>query len=156
MTELSKPANELFFEDYLPGSIHEYGPIEVEAPEVTEFANQFGPGSWQSAQNLRENGDPQKPVASEWLVIGLMMRLFVKHFLSSVASIASPGVDDIRWEKPVRAGDALRIRVKVVETRRSSSKPDRGMVKVFIETFNQNGELVLSLKPMSLILCRGN
>src|SRR5579872_1802536 len=137
---MSEPAvldNEHFFEDYVPGSAHEYGPIQVDASEVAEFKNRFGLGSWGSQESSSGNSELGKNVASEWLVIGLMMRLFVEHFLSSVASIASPGVDEIRWEKPVHAGDTLRIRVTVVETRRSASKPDRGLVRCFIETFNQ-------------------
>jgi len=153
MSEFAVPKAERYFEDYVPGSVHEYGPISVEASEINDFANQFGSGSWAFENGAAENGS-QKPIASEWLVIGLMMRLFVEHFLSEVASIASPGVDEIRWEKAVRAGDALRIRVTVVEARRSTSKPDRGIVRAFIEAFNQKGELVLGLKSMNLIRCR--
>ena len=154
MNESASRNIEHFFEDYVPDSVEEYGPIPVEASEVAEFANQFGAGSWSSEETLAEDNGSQRDIASEWLVIGLMMRLFVQHFLSSVASIASPGVDEIRWEKPVRVGDALRIRVTVMEVRRSTSKPDRGMMRAFIETLNQNGEVVLTLKCMNLIRCR--
>lgn len=154
MTGFAEPDNERYFEDYVPGSVQEYGPISVEAEETTEFAKQFGPGSWRPEQGSSENGSSQNAIANEWLVVGLMMRLFVQHFLSSVASIASPGVDEMRWEKPVRTGDALRVRVTVIETRRSASKPDRGMVRCFIELFNQHGEVVLTLKSMNLIRSR--
>ena len=154
MSEFAEPDNEHYFEDYVPGSVQEYGPIAVEAEEAAEFAKQFGPGSWRLEQSSSANGSSENAIANEWLVVGLMMRLFVQHFLSSVASIASPGVDEIRWEKPVQAGDALRVRITVIETRRSVSKPDRGIVRCFIELFNQHGEVVLTLKSMNLIRSR--
>jgi len=140
-----------YFEDYVCGSVSEYGPVTVDASEANDFKRQFGPGFWgdQEEGNTRAQG-----AASEWHVLGLMMRLFVIHFLPKTTSIASPGVDELRWLKSVRVGDALRIRVTVFETRRSRSKPDRGMVRAFIEMFNQDGELVLTLKSMNLIRCR--
>jgi acyl dehydratase len=83
-----------------------------------------------------------------------MMRLFVQHYLSHVASMASPGVDELRWMRPVRPGDSLSIRVSVLESNRSRSKPDRGMVRSFIEVLNQHGEVVMSLKAMNILKCR--
>lgn len=141
-----------FFEDYVSGSVSEYGPITVDASDADDFKRQFGPGFW-GDQIEKENSRARRTV-NEWHVIGLMMRLFVLHFLQKATSIASPGVDELRWLKSVRVGDALRIRVTVFETRRSRSKPDRGMVRAFIEMFNQDGELVLTLKSMNLIRCR--
>ena len=82
------------------------------------------------------------------------MRLFVEHFLSHVASLASPGIDELRWTRPVRPGDRLHIRVTVLEATRSRSRPDRGMVRTLAEVLNQNGEVVMSLKPMNLLRCR--
>ena len=82
------------------------------------------------------------------------MRLFVEHYLSKVATLPSPGVDELRWVRPVRPGDRLRVRVTVLETRRSRSKPDRGLVHGLVEVLNQNGELVMSNKPMNLMRCR--
>jgi acyl dehydratase len=83
-----------------------------------------------------------------------MMRLFVDNYLSSVASLASPGVDELRWLKPVRPGDTLRIRVTVTEARRSRSKPDRGIVRTLIEVLNQRGETVSTMNAMNLLRCR--
>jgi acyl dehydratase len=82
------------------------------------------------------------------------MRLFVDHYLSSVASLGSPGVDELRWTRPVRPGDSLRIRVAVLEARRSRSKPDRGIVRTLIEVLNQDGEVMMSLTAMNLLRCR--
>jgi len=82
------------------------------------------------------------------------MRLYATHYLSDASSLGSPGVDELRWIQPVRAGDILRIRLTVLEARRSRSKPDRGMVRTFVEVLNQKDDVVMSLKAMNMIRCR--
>src|SRR6266404_5453931 len=93
-------------------------------------------------------------IASGWHTAALMMRLFATNFLSTASSVASPGIDELRWLQPVRPGDALHLRVTVVETRRSRSRPQEGIVRSLIEVLNQDGAVVMSLKPISLIACR--
>ena len=83
-----------------------------------------------------------------------MMRLFVDHYLSAIASLGSPGVDELRWKKPVRPGDILSLRVTVMETKRSRSKPDRGVLTSFIEVINQKQNVVMSMKAVNFLLCR--
>jgi acyl dehydratase len=83
-----------------------------------------------------------------------MMRLFADHFLPKAASLGSPGLDELRWNKPVRPGDDLSIRVTVLETKRSRSKPDRGIVHSSIEVMNQDRDVVMSMKAVNLFLCR--
>ncbi len=82
------------------------------------------------------------------------MRLFVEHFLPPHASLGSPGIDELRWTRPVRPGDVLRLRVSVLDAIRSRSKPDRGMVRTLVEVLNQDGDPVMSLKPINLLRCR--
>jgi acyl dehydratase len=82
------------------------------------------------------------------------MRLLVDHFLSSAASLGSPGVDELRWLKPVRPGDVLSVRVTVMDAKRSRSKPDRGIIQSFIEVSNGAGETVMTMKAANLMLCR--
>jgi acyl dehydratase len=82
------------------------------------------------------------------------MRLFAAHFLSPASSLASPGIDELRWLKPVRPGDLLRVRITVTEARRSRSKPDQGIVHSVAEVLNQKDEVVMTLRPISLIRCR--
>jgi acyl dehydratase len=79
------------------------------------------------------------------------MRLYVDHYLSKVASLGSPGVDEIRWPNPVRPGDTLRIRVSILDARPSRSRQDRGIVRARVEAVNQKDELVLSLIVVSLL-----
>ena len=82
------------------------------------------------------------------------MRILVDHFVSRVASIGSPGLDEVRWFKPVRPGDILSLRVTITETRRSRSRPDRGIVTTFIEVLNQERETVMSMTGSGFYLCR--
>ena len=82
-----------------------------------------------------------------------MMRLFADNFLSPASSIASPGLDELRWLQPVRPGDMLSLRVTILEARRSRSRPDQGVVRSLVEVLNQHGEVVMSIKPISLIRC---
>jgi acyl dehydratase len=83
-----------------------------------------------------------------------VMRQFVEHYLSKVATLPSPGIDELRWVRPVRPGDRLRVRVTVLEANRSRSKPDRGMLRSLVEVLNQDGDMVMSFKPMNLLRCR--
>jgi acyl dehydratase len=83
-----------------------------------------------------------------------MMRLVVDHYLSRVASLASPGLDELRWTQPVRPGDTLSVRATVLETRASRSKPDRGLVRTLFEVLNQRGEIVMSVNAMNILKTR--
>jgi acyl dehydratase len=80
--------------------------------------------------------------------------MMVDNYLSKASSLGSPGIDELRWLRPVRPGDTLRLRATVLETKRSQSKPDRGVVWTLTEVLNQNGEVVMSVKAMTLIRCR--
>ena len=81
------------------------------------------------------------------------MRELVEHYLSPVSSLGSPGIDDLRWLLPVRPGDKLMVRVTIVETKKSQSKPDKGIVRTFIEALNQQQEVVISFKAVNFIRC---
>ena len=90
-------------------------------------------------------------IASGWHTVALVMRVLVERYLSHVATLVSPGIDELRWRVPVRPGDTLQVRITVEETTGSRSKPDRGLVRSFIEAVNQNGEVVMTMKAMNLI-----
>jgi acyl dehydratase len=145
------PIGDRYFEDYAAGATFLFGPIEVEEAEVISFARRFDPQSIHIDPALAQAGPFKGIIASGWHTIGLMMRLIVEHFLSSVASLASPGVDEVRWVQPVRPGDQLHLRVSILETRPSRSKPDRGLIIANMEAINQNGDIVCSFKAMNLL-----
>jgi len=148
------PIEKRYFEDYVPGSVHEFGPIKVEEAEIIEFARRYDPQVFHTDPEAAKNTIYGGLIASGWHTAGLMMRVLVDHYLSHVASLGSPGVDELRWLKPVRPGDELTVRVTVLETRRSRSKPDRGIVRSFVEVLNQKGEVVMTLKAVNFLLCR--
>jgi acyl dehydratase len=150
----STPIDERYYEDYVAGSVFECGPISVDEAEVVAFARRFDPQSIHIDAEAAARGPFRGLIASGWHTTSLMMRLFVDHYLSSVASLASPGVDELRWRLPVRPGDELRLRVSVTETRPSQSKPDRGIVSSLLEAINQRGEVVCSMKAMNLLAKR--
>ncbi len=82
------------------------------------------------------------------------MRLFVEHYLAGSASLGSPGVDELRWLKPVRPGDQLTLRITVHKVKPSRSKPDRGVLFSFCEMLNQVNEVVATMMALSLIRYR--
>jgi acyl dehydratase len=153
-TNSAVPVSQRYFEDYVEGSTFEYGEISLTAEEIMEFARRFDPQPIHVDPEYAARGPFSGLIASGWHTAGVMMRLLADDFISHVASMASPGVDEIRWFIPVRPGDTLSIRVTVLETRRSRSKPDRGIVRSLVEVLNQNKEVVMSLKPVSMVKCR--
>jgi acyl dehydratase len=90
-------------------------------------------------------------IASGWHTTAMMMRIMVDNFLNERNSLGSPGVDDLRWVKPVRPGDVLSARFTVVAARESASKPDRGLTHTRIELMNQAGEVVMSQVMLNLL-----
>ncbi len=88
-------------------------------------------------------------IASGWHSGSLMMRLFYDGLIRDSASMGSPGIDEVRWLKPVRPGDTLHLRTTVLEVIESRSKPDRGLVRTLCELRNQEGEIVMSIKPIN-------
>ena len=148
------PIEDRYFEDYVAGSIHEFGPIPVEEEEVIAFARRYDPQIFHTDPEAARETAFGGLIASGWHTASLMMRLFVDHFLSHVASLGSPGVEELRWVKPVRPGDELSIRVTILDTRRSRSKPDRGIVRSSIEVLKQEDEVVMTMEAANFLRCR--
>jgi acyl dehydratase len=150
----ANPIDNRYFEDYVVGAAFVFGPIGVDESEVISFAQRFDPQSIHTDPERAAHGPFHGLIASGWHTIALMMRLYVEHFLSAVASRASPGVDEVRWYHPVRPGDQLRLRVSILEANPSRSKPDRGMVISLLEALNQDQRVVCSLRAMNLLAKR--
>jgi acyl dehydratase len=148
------PVEDRYFEDYETGTVHEFGPVSIAEDKIIEFGRQFDPQVFHTDPQGAKQTVYGGIIASGWHTAGLMMRLFVDHYLSGVASLGSPGVDELRWTQPVRPGDSLSLRVTVSQTTRSRSKPDRGILHSFIEMINQRQEVVMTMKAVNLLLCR--
>ncbi len=142
------------FEDFVPGSVRTSGSALVTEEEIIEFARRYDPQVFHTDPVAARNSIYGGLVASGWHTAATAMRLIVENYLSGVASVGSPGVDEVRWLKPVRPGDRLSVRVTVLEARRSESKPDRGLVRSFIEVLNQDSVVVMSFKGVTMVLCR--
>ncbi len=151
---MSVPPKERFFEDFRPGEVLEFGDYLVTEEEIVDFAKRYDPQPFHVDPDAAGKSIYGGLIASGWLTGSIVMRLLVDHFISPLSSMGSPGADEIRWTKPVRPGDRLKLRVTVVETRRSHSKPDRGIVQVQEEAINQDGETVMSIRGMGLYRCR--
>ncbi len=150
----SAPPENRYFEDYVAGAVHEFGTIAIEEAEMIAFAKRYDPQNFHTDPEAAKQTIYGGLIARGWLTGSLMMRLYTDHYLSHVASLGSPGVDELRWLKPVRPGDTLSLRVTIVETNRSRSKPDRGIVHSLIEVLNQHAEVVMSMKAVNFFLCR--
>lgn len=148
------PLDDRYFEDYVPDSVYEYGSITISHQEILDFAKKFDPQPIHADPEAASHGPFNGLIASGWHTASVMMRLFVDHYLSAVASLGSPGIDELRWLKPVRPNDSLRIRVTVLEAKRSNSSPDRGLVRSLVEVFNQEGDPVMELTAMNMLLGR--
>lgn len=149
------PIDDRWFEDYVPGAVHEFGAMKVEEDEVLAFGRRFDPQPFHTDPEAAKQTEYGGLMASGWHTAALMMRMYSDHYLSHVATLVSPGVDEVRWLLPVRPGDVLSLRVTVVEARRSKSRPDRGLVRSATEVLNQRGETVMTLTGLNFIRCRG-
>ncbi|KKD03171.1 MaoC family dehydratase [Streptomyces sp. WM6386] len=152
--DFNAPIQERYFEDYVPGSVYVYGSITVSEQDILQFAGDFDPQDIHKSPEAAADGPFKGLIASGWHTAALMMRMYADHYVSKVASLASPGVDELRWVRPVRPGDCLSIRTTVQQARVSRSKPDRGLVHTRIEVLNQRDEPVLTMTAMNILLRR--
>jgi acyl dehydratase len=143
-----------YFEDYPPGAVFTAGATPVTEAEILKFARKYDPQPMHTDPEAAAKGRFGGLIASGWHTGAMMMRLFADNFLSPESSIASPGLDELRWLQPVRPGDVLSLRVTILQARRSKSRPEQGIIHSFVEVLNQRGEAVMSLKPVSLIRVR--
>jgi acyl dehydratase len=151
---MTVPYKERYFEDFRPGEVIEFGDYLVTEEEIVDFARRYDPQPFHVDRKAAAESIYGGLIASGWMTGSIMMRLLVDHFIAPASSMGSPGVDEVRWVRPVRPGDRLHVRVTIVDTKRSQSKPDRGIVQVQQEMINQQGDTVMSLRGMSLAKCR--
>lgn len=150
-TDFAVPPEDRYFEDYTEGAVYEYGYVSVSEDEIVRYAEQFDPQPIHIDREFAATGPFGGLIASGWHSCGLMMRLVADHYLSRVASLASPGGDELRWALPVRPGDQLRLRTTTLETRPSRSKPDRGILRTRIELVNQDDLVPVSVVAMNMM-----
>src|SRR5512144_2603153 len=148
------PPEDRYFEDYVPGAVHEFGSISVDEQEVIECGRRYVPLSYHIDKEAARKSIYGGLIASGWQTAALTMRIYTENYLSHVANLRSPGGDELRWNKPVFPGDQRSVRAIVMEARRSASRHNRCNVRTFIKVVNQNREVVMSMKMVIFVKCR--
>ena len=138
-----------YFEDFRPGDAMMLGSRAITEADIIAFAHDYDPQVFHTDQEAARRSMFGGLVASGWQSCVIFMRLMVDGLLKDSSAMASPGVDEIRWLKPVRPGDVLEARITVLEATPSRSKPDRGLVKHACELSNQRGELVMTMRTLA-------
>ena len=138
----------MYFEDIETGAVREFGEYKVTAEEIIEFASKYDPQPFHLSEEAGRQMHFGGLCASGWHTCAMVMRMLVGDQMGvETGALDSPGVDELRWTKPVYPGDILRVKSTVMDKKESRSKPYMGIVVLQNEIFNQNDELVLSFKP---------
>ena len=144
-----------YFEDIEVGATRSFGHYEVTREEVMEFAGKYDPQPFHLDDEAAANTHFGRLSASGWHTCAMTMAMLVENMKThQQAGLGSPGVDNLRWVKPVYPGDTLRVESEVLEKRRSKSRPDMGIFKSRSRTLNQNDEVVLEMVSNGLIVVR--
>jgi acyl dehydratase len=136
----------VWWEDFRVGDRSEMGAHTFGEAEILAFGRQFDPQPFHTDPRAAEDGVFGGLIASGWHTCAVGMRLMVESYISRTVSLGSPGIDDVRWLKPVRPGDTITYTRIVLESRASTSRPGVGLVKHRWEAVNQAGELVLTME----------
>jgi acyl dehydratase len=144
------------WEDFAPGQVFEHGARVLSEDDIVGFAREWDP--------QRYHTDPQKAkqtpfgglIASGWQSCAVLMRLMCDAYLNESSCVGSPGIDEIRFLRPVRPGDSLRFRSTVLESSPSRTKPNRGSVVFRWELLNQKDDVVLSMLGRQFYLRRAS
>ena len=122
--------------------------------EILTLAREYDPQPFHTDEQSAADSAFGGLIASGWHTAAIFMRLYVDAVLSRSASMGSPGVEELRWLKPVRPGDTLRARLTVLDSAPSSRNPGRGTVRLDTEVRNQRGEIVMTMKARGLFARR--
>lgn len=144
-----------YLEDITVGDKHAFGHYEVTEREILDFAKKYDPQRIHTDPDFAAQSEMGGLIASGWHTCGMFMRMMVDAVMGEDTGMVSPGVDELRWLRPVRPGDILRAEGEVVGTRPSQSKPDRGIVQMRYQVFNQNDDVVMTVKTSSFVRRRG-
>ena len=136
----------LYWEDLQPGEALEIGSHRFTAEDIVAFARQFDPQPFHTDPVAAKQTIFGGLIASGWHTCAIAMRLMVDSYIGRSASMGSPGLDNIRWLAPVRAGDTITFRRRILAARASASKPGAGLVQTRWEAQNQRGEMVMTME----------
>ena len=140
-----------YFEDFSVGRVFNSGTRQLSEQDILGFASEYDPQYFHTDPEAAKQSIFGGLIASGWQTVGVCMRLMCDTYLLETSTLGSPGVDEVRWVKPVYPGDTLRMRATVIAAKPSSSKPDRGMATMRCEVFNQKDELVMHMQSMQMM-----
>lgn len=143
----------IYFEDMQPGQEESYGTLTVTAEAVVCFAEKYDPQPFHLSDEGARGTIFGSLAASGWHTAAMTMKLVIDRE-EPLASLGSPGFDDLRWHKPVYPGDKLRARTRVLDKRESESRDDLGIVHIYIETLNQHDTVVMSYTSIAMVARR--
>ncbi len=144
-----------YFEDIVIGTKSSFGRYDVTREEVIEFASRYDPQPFHLDDEAAAATHFGRLSASGWHTCAMTMSMLVENLKKTKqAGLGSPGVDELRWMKPVYPGDTLRVESQVIEKRRSASRPEMGIFRGKTSVFNQHDETVMTLISIGLIRVR--
>jgi len=141
----------LYFEDFKPGSVSEYGPRLVTREEIVAFAAEFDPQPMHLDEDAARASMLGGLAASGWHTCCLMMRMACDGFVLNSSSMGAPGVDEVKWLKPLRPGTRITLRTTILDARISNSRPEMGFVKVSMEVLDDEREPVMVLNTSMIM-----
>ena len=144
-----------YFEDFTVGFTRSAQGPTVTADAIKGFAAEFDPQPFHLDEEAAKSSLFGALCASGWHTAALCMRMLCDAYLKDSASLGSPGIDELRWVKPVFAGDTLSVKMTVLDSRPSRSRPNIGSVRSRWDVFNQNNELVMHMTGWGLFARRG-
>jgi acyl dehydratase len=136
----------LYWEDFPAGHVMDFGGMAVEREAVLAFARQFDPQPFHLDDAAAEASLFGRLSASGWHTCAMAMRMMCDHYLLESASLGSPGIDALRWLKPVHPGDTLFVRMEILQARPMNSKPGVGLTRSHWTVRNQHQEPVLTME----------
>jgi acyl dehydratase len=141
-----------YFDDFKVGDVHETGGVTLTEAAIVDFAERYDPQPFHIDAEAAKASPFGGLIASGFHTLAVCFRRVIDaKIVTPEASLGSPGIDAIRWLRPVRPGDTLKMRGEVLEVKPSSSRPDRGIVRVKYTAINQAGEAVMTLDGMHLL-----
>jgi len=143
-----------YWEDFTPGRVFETPARTLSEEDMLRFAREYDPQSFHTDAAAARATPFGGLIASGWQTCGVTMRLMCDGYLLETSCVGSPGLEELRWLKPVRPGDTLRLKSTVLESTPSAKQANRGTVLFRWDTLNQNGEVVLSMRGRQLFLRR--
>lgn len=147
----------IYFEDIVVGTKTSFGSYTVTREEVIKFAQKFDPQPFHLDEDAAAKTYFGRLAASGWHTTAMTMAMVVENLLNTQqAGLGSPGIDELRWKKPVFPGDTLRCETEVLEKKQSGSRPEMGSYRSQMQVFNQHDEVVLSFISIGLIGVRDN